>query len=138
MVPAPFCIGGSVNTRCRGCNGAALDEVFSFGRLPLANALVEEADLGKPDPVFPLDLAFCAECGLVQILETVPRERLFSDYAYFTSYSKTAVENARVLVDRVVAERSLGRESLAVEVASNDGYLLRHFAPHGVPVLGIE
>jgi SAM-dependent methyltransferase len=112
--------------------------VLSLGSTPLANALLTASQLSEPEPRYPLDLVFCPDCALVQITETVPPTVLFSDYVYFSSFSDQAVEHARRLAERVVAERGLGESSLVIEIASNDGYLLQHYARSGVPVLGIE
>lgn len=111
---------------------------MSLGETPLANALLDETDLDHPEPAYPLDLALCPKCALVQITTTVPPEELFSDYAYFSSFSDTMVQHAKQLTSRLIAERKLTEESLAVEIASNDGYLLQHYGQAGVPVLGIE
>jgi len=108
-----------------------------MGPTPLANSL-PDAGTDRSEPRYPLDLAFCSDCGLVQIIETVPPEVLFSDYVYFSSYSDTMVEHARRLVEKVIARRSLGGESLVLEIASNDGYLLQHYVRAGIPVLGVE
>ena len=112
---------------------------LSLGDLPLADALVREEDLEQPEPRYPLDVAFCLDCALVQILEEVPPERLFVDnYLYFSSYSDALLAHSRAHAERLVAERGLGADSLVVEVGSNDGYLLRYVADAGVPVLGID
>ena len=123
---------------CRSCGADALELVLSLGRTPLANALLTREQLTQPEPRYPLDLAFCQRCTLVQITETVPPAALFSDYLYFSSYSDAMLRHAEKLADRLTAERQLGRESLVVELASNDGYLLQYYQRHGVPVLGIE
>jgi len=123
---------------CRSCGSANLDLVLSLGRTPLANALLKEDELNRPEPTFPLDLVFCTACGLVQITETVPPEQLFSHYLYLTSFSDTMVSHSRELAERLTRERELGPRSLVVEVASNDGYLLQFYMRAGVPVLGIE
>lgn len=115
-----------------------LQPVLSLGCTPLANALLTADQLERPEPAFPLDLVFCPQCTLVQITESVPPDVLFRDYPYFTSFSDTMLRHARKLVTRLIAERGLGAESMAVEVASNDGYLLQYYRQAGVPVLGIE
>ena len=106
--------------------------------MPLANALLREEDLLLPEPRHPLDLVFCSACSLVQITETVPPDQLFRDYLYFSSFSDTMLRHARDLTARLVVERHLGPRSLALEVASNDGYLLQYYQQAGIPVLGIE
>ncbi|HEX9402562.1 MAG TPA: class I SAM-dependent methyltransferase [Anaeromyxobacter sp.] len=125
-------------TACRSCGASGLETVLSLGETPLANALLREEDLGRPEPRYPLDLAFCPACSLVQITETVPPEILFRDYLYFSSFSDGMLRHAEELTGRLVRERNLGPGSLAVEVASNDGYLLQYYQRAAVPVLGIE
>jgi SAM-dependent methyltransferase len=112
--------------------------VLDLGCMPLANALLAAEQLEQPEPSFPLELVFCPSCTLLQLSETVSRESLFSEYPYFSSFSDTMLGHARCLVDRMAKERSLGRDALAIEVASNDGYLLQYYVLWGVPVLGIE
>jgi SAM-dependent methyltransferase len=111
---------------------------MSFGEMPLANALLSKADLDRSEQRFPLELVFCESCALLQITESVDPELLFGEYAYFSSYSTTMLDHAAGLVDRLVRERGLGADSLALEIASNDGYLLQHYVRAGVPVLGID
>ncbi|TAJ22642.1 MAG: class I SAM-dependent methyltransferase [Nitrospirae bacterium] len=123
---------------CRACGGAQLVPVVSLGTMALANALVPQ-DLPKSDePAFPLELVFCPDCTLVQLTVSVSPELLFRDYVYFSSYSDTVVRSAREIARRVMQRQALAGGSLAVEVASNDGYLLQHYKEAGVPVLGIE
>jgi SAM-dependent methyltransferase len=128
----------SHETCCRSCGTAGLEGVLSLGQTPLANSLVTADRLGQPEARYPLDLAFCTACSLVQITETVPPEELFRDYLYFSSFSDTMLAHARELTGRLMRERGLGGGSLAMEVASNDGYLLQYYKQAGVPVLGIE
>jgi len=109
-----------------------------LGRTPLANALLTEEQLGQTEPTWPLDLAWCPDCSLVQITEAVPPEMMFRDYAYFSSFSDTMVQHAKRIADRLSEKESLNDRSLVVEVASNDGYLLQWYKQAGVPVLGIE
>jgi len=127
----------SRETACRSCGGADLELILSLGTTPLANSLVVDLSEG-PEARYPLDLVFCATCTLVQITETVPPEELFREYLYFSSFSDTMLAHARELVKRFVARGQLGGTSLAVEIASNDGYLLQYYKQAGVPVLGIE
>ena len=123
---------------CISCGAAALRPVLSLGTTPLANALLRKDNLAAPEPRFPLDLAFCERCALVQITEFVPPTQLFNDYAYFSSFSDTIVATAKALAGHLARERKLGAGSLVLELASNDGYLLQHYAAAGIPVLGIE
>ena len=123
---------------CRICRQIGLNPILSLGETPLANGLLRADQLADCEPTWPLELARCPECSLVQITVTVPPEILFRDYAYFSSFSETMVSHARTLVDRIRDSRQLTSDSLAVEVASNDGYLLQWYQKAGIPVLGIE
>jgi SAM-dependent methyltransferase len=125
-------------TACRGCGRSDLEVVLDLGQMPLANAILEEDDLARPEPRYPLALAYCPDCWLVQITETVAPELLFREYTYFSSVSDEFVGHARAIVERLIVGRRLGSDSLVVELASNDGYLLQHYAGAGVPVLGID
>ncbi len=127
-----------IGTACRICGAKDLLPVLDLGRTPLANRLLTEAQLYEMEPMFPLQLVFCPHCTLIQITETVAPENLFRDYVYFSSFSATVMENARSITERLIAERDLGSGSLAVEIASNDGYLLKNYIAAGVPVLGVE
>lgn len=123
---------------CRGCGRSGLEVVLDLGEMPLANAILTEADLARPEPRYPLALAYCPACWLVQITETVAPDLLFREYTYFSSVSDAFVEHSRRIAERLIAQRGLGSDSLVVELASNDGYLLQHYARAGVPVLGID
>lgn len=123
---------------CRSCGEAGLELILSLGRTPLANALLTAEQLGEPEPTYPLDLAFCPHCALVQITETVPPEELFREYLYFSSFSDTMLQHAQQLVEQLLVSRRLDGNSLVVEIASNDGYLLQYYQQEGIPVLGIE
>jgi len=123
---------------CRACGVPDLELILSLGKVPLANALVTREQLEEPVVLYPLDLVFCRRCALVQITETVAPEQLFRNYLYFSSYSDTMLRHARKLVERLILSRRLGSESLVVEIASNDGYLLQYYRQQGILVLGIE
>jgi len=126
-------------TLCRSCGADTLDVFLSLGDLPLSDGFLTTEQLGEPERRYPLDVAFCNRCTLVQILETVPPEELFgADYPYFSSVSDTVVRNAEENVAARIEELGLGPGSLAVELASNDGYLLQFYARRGIPVLGID
>ncbi|MFZ1058979.1 MAG: class I SAM-dependent methyltransferase [Candidatus Rokuibacteriota bacterium] len=124
--------------RCRSCARSDLEVILPLGRTPLANRLLTREQLSEPEPTYPLTLALCRDCALVQILETVAPEILFRDYPYFTSFSDTMLRHAQAVAQRLTQSRELGSRSLVVEIASNDGYLLQYFVRDGVPVLGIE
>jgi SAM-dependent methyltransferase len=127
-----------IATTCRSCGSNKLELVLSLGATPLANALLSEEQLLLPESRYPLDLAFCHDCTLVQITETVSPAELFGEYLYFSSYSDTMVRHAETLVKQLIPERGLGPRSLVIEIASNDGYLLQFYRRQGIPVLGIE
>lgn len=130
--------GGTERPACRAC-GAPLAKTFlDLGELPSPNALLDEADLARPERVYPLHIWVCGTCFLVQSDATVAPEELFSDYPYFSSYSDSWVEHARRFAAAAARRFGLGSRSLVVEVGSNDGYLLKHFRDKGVPVLGVE
>src|SRR5579883_630066 len=112
-------------TSCRICSCTELDHVLSLGKTPLANSLLKSLSESEQEQRFPLELVRCRNCSLVQITETVNPEILFSHYVYFSSFADTTIASAELLVKRLVAMRKLGPESLAAEIASNDGYLLQ-------------
>jgi SAM-dependent methyltransferase len=124
---------------CRSCGEPGLRPFLSLGKTPLADALLTTATLSEEEPRFPLDVAFCPRCTLVQILEEVPPQQLFVDnYLYFSSFSDHLLDHSRSHAQGLIASRGLGADSLVVELASNDGYLLRNFVEAGVPVLGVD
>ncbi len=124
---------------CRSCGMPGLDPVLSLGITPLADRLVAKEDLDREEIFAPLDLVLCPECSLVQITETVAPEILFhEDYPYFSSVSSTLLEHSRINAEELIDTRRLGPSSLVIEIASNDGYMLRNFVEHGIPVLGID
>jgi SAM-dependent methyltransferase len=123
---------------CRSCASGPLEQVLSLGNMPLANSLLTAQQLSYPEPMFPLELAFCPQCSLVQILETVPPQTMFSSYPYFSSFSDTAVHSAEAIASRLISTRRLRTHNLIIEIASNDGYLLQFYKRAGIPVLGVE
>ena len=123
---------------CRGCGAPNPEVVLDLGDMPLANGLLSREDLSRPEPRYPLALAFCSTCYLAQITDIVPPEVLFREYAYYSSVSDAMVEHARELVAMLARTRGLDGTSLVIEPASNDGYLLQHYVARGIPVLGIE
>ncbi len=125
-------------TICRSCGNGTLMPVLSLGRMPLANALLTEDQLDLPEETFPLELVFCPQCTLVQITETVPPEKLFREYLYFSSFSDTVLESAQQIAGALEARCGLNQSSLIIEIASNDGYLLKNYQRRNIPVLGIE
>ena len=128
----------SINFECRSCGSKHGELVVDLGIQPLANNLLLAADLEKPEPKFPLRMADCHSCWLLQIVDLVPPVQLFSEYLYFSSFSDLMLSHAREAASRYVKEFNLDSSSLVVEVASNDGYFLQYFKALGVPSLGIE
>jgi SAM-dependent methyltransferase len=123
---------------CRFCE-APLEAVFAdLGSSPLANSYLDPECLGGMEAYYPLRALVCARCFLVQLEEFEPPERIFSDYAYFSSYSKSWLEHSRGYAEQMTAQLGLGAHSQVVELASNDGYLLQYFRGAGIPVLGVE
>ena len=123
---------------CRLC-GAALKHTFvDLGMSPLCESFLTRDQLDAMEPYFPLHALVCGQCFLVQLKEYVSPEHIFQEYAYFSSYSTSWVAHAKAYCEAITRRLGLGSESLAVELASNDGYLLQHFLPLSVPVLGIE
>jgi SAM-dependent methyltransferase len=123
---------------CLAC-GAPLDTIFvDLGMSPPCEDFLTEDRLRAPETFYPLDVRVCDRCWLVQLPAYVPPERIFSEYAYFSSYSDSWVDHARRFVDRMIGELGLGPDSHVVEVASNDGYLLQHVEARGIRALGIE
>jgi SAM-dependent methyltransferase len=128
-----------VISSCRACGLATLEPILSLGEVPLADGLVDRSRIAAPDPRYPLDVAFCLECSLVQVVETVSPDVLFDEtYVYFSSFSEELLRHSRENAERLIASRDLGADSLVLELASNDGYMLRNFAARGIPVLGID
>jgi len=123
---------------CRACDAPDLAAILSLGNTPLANSLRHPDSSDAPELTYPLDVVFCRSCSLVQLTETVDPEILFRDYLYLSSFSDTMLRHASDLVSSLIEDRALGPNNLAVEIASNDGYLLKNYVAAGVPVLGIE
>lgn len=124
--------------KCRSCDATLKHRFVDLGSTPLANAYLAANQLAHPEPSYPLRAFVCAECWLVQADAFVSPEDIFSHYAYFSSYSDSWVEHARQFTVMARKRFGLNKASQVIEVASNDGYLLRHFVEAGVPVLGIE
>jgi hypothetical protein len=128
----------SDNRACRLC-GAELTHTFvDLGMSPLCESYLPAERLDDPETFYPLHVRLCANCLLVQLPAYVPGEDIFSDYAYFSSYSDSWVAHAKRYADEMTTRLSLAGGSLVTEVASNDGYLLQHFHAAGIPVLGVE
>jgi SAM-dependent methyltransferase len=126
-------------SKCRACGHADLQPVISFGSTPLADRLMTTERMKEPEPFATLDLVFCPQCTLLQITETVDPSILFdAQYPYFSSVSKTLLEHSSKNAEDLIERRGLNAESLVIELASNDGYMLRNFKARGIPVLGVD
>jgi SAM-dependent methyltransferase len=124
--------------RCRLCRAPVAHTFVDLGMSPLCESFLTAGQLNQMEPFYPLHALVCEKCFLVQLQAYVTPDHIFSEYAYFSSYSTSWVEHARTYCHMIKDRLKLGPRSLVVELASNDGYLLQHFLPLGVPVLGIE
>lgn len=128
----------AVRPACRLC-GAPLAATFvDLGKSPLCESYVPEARLGEMEPFYPLHVYVCTQCYLVQLPEHVRPESIFTEYAYFSSYSTSWLLHARRYTEQMIRRFQLTSASQVVEIASNDGYLLQYFVEQNVPVLGID
>ena len=128
-----------IKTACRSCEFDELDFVLSLGTTPLADRLLTEQQLQEPELKAELDLAFCPNCSLVQITECVAPEILFQqDYPYFSSVSEALLRHTRENALELIAARKLDSNSMVIELASNDGYMLKNFVEQDIPVLGVD
>ena len=126
-------------TNCRSCGSDYLRVILDLGSQPIANALLSEEELGRPEARFPLAVVFCPACALLQVTETVPADILYRrDYPYFSSSSPALLKHSAEHVEALVSKHELGPLSFVVEVASNDGYLLHNFVERGIPCLGVD
>ena len=123
---------------CRFC-GTKLEHTFvDLGMSPLCESYLTADHLNEMEPFYPLHVYVCGKCFLVQLQEFVAREHIFSDYAYFSSYSDSWLAHAKKYTQHMIERFSIGGNSLVVELASNDGYLLQYFVENHIPVLGVE
>ncbi|OMI36677.1 class I SAM-dependent methyltransferase [Streptomyces sparsogenes] len=125
-------------TRCRLCGSATLASVVDLGATPPCESFLAADQLDEPEPAYPLHLRVCTDCWLAQIPPLITPEETFTQYAYFSSYSTSWVEHARTYLADAVQRVGLRPDAFVVEVASNDGYLLKHVVDRGIRCLGIE
>lgn len=123
---------------CRFCGSERMHSVVDLGVSPLCESYVSRERQNEMEPFYPLHVKVCADCFLVQIDQYVSPEEIFSEYAYFSSYSDSWLKHAADYTGMITDRLELGQNSFAVELASNDGYLLRNFVERGIPCLGIE
>jgi len=126
------------NNTCRFCNNSLVHTFVDLGTSPLANSYLKAEKLDQMEPFFPLRAYVCEACYLVQLPEAQNAEYIFSDYAYFSSYSESWLRHAKDYTDRMIERFKFDANSHVVEIASNDGYLLQYFKEKNIPVLGIE
>ncbi len=123
---------------CRFCGHALEHSMVDLGMSPLANSYLTAAQCNGGETFYPLHAYVCGNCLLVQLEEFERADAIFSDYAYFSSYSDSWLQHAKAYTELMVRRFGFGADSRVVEIASNDGYLLQYFAEQGIPVLGIE
>jgi len=125
-------------SNCRFCDELLQINFIDLGVSPLSNSFLKKQDLSKTEKQYPLHAYVCKNCLLVQLEEFEKPERIFSDYMYFSSYSKTWLEHAKDYTNLMISKMKLNESSQVIEIASNDGYLLQFFKDQKIPVLGIE
>ena len=123
---------------CRSCGALLTQTLLDLGEMPLANAYVNPLQADSPEPTYELHARVCLTCFLVQVNDAVPPAQIFTDYAYFSSFSTSWIKHAELFTKIAIDRLRLDKTSLVVEVASNDGYLLQHFVSENIPVLGID
>lgn len=123
---------------CRSCEAALSHTFVDLGMSPLANSYIKPEQLNRMEPFYPLHVYVCQKCLLVQLEQFSSPHDIFSDYAYFSSFSDSWLAHAKAYVEMIVERFQLGQKAKVVEIASNDGYLLKNFVARGIPVLGVE
>ena len=123
---------------CRFCGNNLKNTVVDLGMSPLCESYVSAENLNQVEAFYPLHVYVCDHCFLVQLEEYVKPEEIFSEYAYFSSYSDDWLKHSQEYVHKMIDALGLNEQSRVIELASNDGYLLQYFVEKGIPVLGIE
>jgi SAM-dependent methyltransferase len=138
--PSPVELSAAAATRatCRFCGNGLRHTVADLGMSPMANSYRKPEELNRMEPFYPLHAYVCDRCFLVQLEAFQSGEEIFSEYAYFSSYAQALLDHGKAYADAMGDRFGLGAHSKVVEVAANDGYLLRWFLPKGIPVLGVE
>jgi SAM-dependent methyltransferase len=124
--------------KCRFCKYPLKYRFLDLANTPLANSYLTKKELNKPEVFFPLCAYVCKNCFLVQLDEVENPSKIFSNYAYFSSYSKTWLNHCKILSEEIVKRFNINKENRILEIASNDGYLLKNFKEKKIPILGIE
>ncbi len=125
-------------SKCRFCNESLKVSFIDLGLSPLSNSFLKEHELRNEEKLYPLHAYICEKCLLVQLEEFEKPEKIFSEYAYFSSYSKTWLDHAKSYCELMIKKLKLNESNQVIEIASNDGYLLQFFKDRNIPVLGIE
>ena len=125
-------------SKCRFCNTPLTHTFVDLGMSPISNAFLKSDQLNQGEKFYPLHVYVCDSCYLVQLEEFETPDKIFSDYAYFSSFSDTWLKHAKDYTNEIVSEFGFNKGSDVVEIASNDGYLLQYFKEKGIPILGIE
>ncbi|MGE0057535.1 MAG: class I SAM-dependent methyltransferase [Dehalococcoidia bacterium] len=128
-----------VRSTCRSCGGSDLELVLALGEMPLPDALLLPSQLEEPERRYPLDVAFCRDCALVQLMQTVSLMEMYDGrYGHLSSASAARLAHLRTSAEQLIEQRGLDGNSYVIEIGSNDGSMLRCFQARGVPTLGIE
>src|SRR4051812_24449900 len=128
----------AVKTACRSCGHRGLRPVLDLGITALVDTLVTRDRLNGPENKYPLQVGFCPKCALMQTCDTPPPEEVFhEEYTYYASFSTSWLAHCRKNVEKQMERFKLDKNSLVIELASNDGYLLKNYVEKGIPVLGI-
>ena len=126
-------------TPCRSCGHKGLKPVLDLGVTALVDTLVLKENLNKHENKYPLQVGLCPQCALMQVCDTVPPEEVFhGDYTYYASFSTSLLEHSKKNVLKQIDRFKLNNKSFVIELASNDGYLLKNYVEKGIPVLGID
>jgi hypothetical protein len=136
--PQASTLAAAPRNACRFCGTSLRHTFVDLGMSPLCESYLTAEQLNHMEPFYPLHVFVCEKCFLVQLQEYVSVESIFSEYAYFSSYSESWLVHAKAYTEKMIERFALGPESQVVELASNDGYLLQYFVAAGVPALGIE
>lgn len=138
QVPISFAQPSMTKSLCRFCGYSLAHTFVDLGMSPLCESVLTTEQLNEVEPFYPLHVYFCDRCFLVQLQEYVRPEHIFTEYAYFSSYSDSWLQHAKTYSEMVADRLKLGSQSQVVELASNDGYLLQYFVQKGIPALGVE
>ena len=124
--------------KCRFCKSSLTNIFLDFGMSPMANSFLKPTELDTKEPHYPLCSYVCSNCFLVQLDEFEKPQEIFSNYAYFSSFSTTWLDHVKEFVNQSINQFKIDKEKHVIEIASNDGYLLQHFKKKDIPILGIE